>query len=113
VIEVKAIIQPFQLSEVIEALQRIEGLPGVTVSEVSGFGKARAANAKDKIVEGSIEYARKAKLEIVIPDRLLDAVLQTIIEKAHTGNPGDGKIFISKVIDVVKIRSGERGEPAI
>ncbi len=112
-IELKAIIQPFQLSDVIKALQRIEGLPGVTVSEVRGFGKARAANAKDAIVESAIAYARKVKLEIVIPEHLLDRVLQTILEHAHTGNPGDGNIFISKVIDVVRIRTGERGESAI
>lgn len=112
-LELKAIIQPFQVSSVIEALQRIEGLPGVTVSEVRGFGRARAANAKDKIVDGSIAYARKAKLEIVIPERLLDQVLQSILDKARTGNPGDGKIFISKVVDVVRVRTGARGEAAI
>ena len=75
-IELKAIIQPFQLNRVIEALQRIEGLPGVTVSEVRGFGRARAANAQDKVIDGSIVYARKAKLDFVIPERLLDPVLQ-------------------------------------
>ena len=112
-IEVKAIIQPFQLNDVIDALQEIEELPGVTVSDVRGFGRARAKNAKDKVIDGSIEYARKAKLEIVIPEQLLDRVLHAILENAHTGNPGDGKIFISKVIDVVRIRSGERGDRAI
>jgi nitrogen regulatory protein P-II 1 len=113
VIEVKAIIQPFQLNDVIEALQEIAELPGVTVSDVRGFGRGRAAGAQDKIIDGSIEYARKSKLEIVIPDHLLDRVLLTILNKAHTGNPGDGKIFISKVIDVVRIRDGERGERAV
>ena len=112
-IELKAIIQPFQLNAVIEALQRIEGLPGLTVSDVRGFGRARAANAKDKILEGSIAYAHKVKLEIVIPERLLDIVTRTILDKAHTGNPGDGKIFISKVVDVIRIRTGARGEEAI
>ena len=112
-IELKAIIQSFQLNEVIEALQRIEGLPGVTVSDVRGFGRARAADARDKIVDGSIAYARKSKLEIVIPESLLDTVRETILEKAHTGNPGDGKIFVSEVIDVVRIRTRERGEEAI
>ena len=112
-IEVKAIIQPFQLAGVIEALQEIEELPGVTVSDVRGFGRARAANAQDKVVDGSIEYARKSKLEVVIPEHLLDKVLHAILENAHTGNPGDGKIFLSKVIDVVRIRSGERGDRAI
>jgi len=112
-IEVKAIIQPFQLNDVIEALQEIEELPGVTVSDVRGFGRARAKNAKDKVIDGSIEYARKVKLEIVIPENLLNQVLQTVLAHARTGNPGDGKIFISKVIDVVRIRSGERGDRAI
>lgn len=112
-LELKAIIQPFQLNRVIDALQRIEGLPGVTVSEVRGFGRARAVHAKDKVVDGSIAYARKAKLEIVIPEHLLDRVLQTILDKARTGNPGDGKIFISKVVDVVRIRTGARGEAAV
>jgi len=112
-IEVKAIIQPFQLNDVIEALQEIEELPGVTVSDVRGFGRARAKNAKDKIIDGSIEYARKVKLEIVIPENLLNQVLQAVLAHARTGNPGDGKIFISKVIDVVRIRSGERGDRAI
>jgi nitrogen regulatory protein P-II 1 len=112
-IEVKAIIQPFQLNDVIEALQEIEELPGVTVSDVRGFGRARARNAKDEVIDGSIEYARKVKLEIVIPESLLNQVLQTVLAHARTGNPGDGKIFISKVIDVVRIRSGERGDRAI
>ena len=112
-IEVKAIIQPFQLNDVIEALQEIKELPGVTVSDVRGFGLARARNAKDKVIDGSIEYARKVKLEIVIPENLLNQVLQTVLAHARTGNPGDGKIFISKVIDVVRIRSGERGDRAI
>ena len=112
-IEVKAIIQPFQLNDVIEALQEIEELPGVTVSDVRGFGRARAKNAKEKVIDGSIEYARKVKLEIVIPENLLNQVLQTVLAHARTGNPGDGKIFISKVIDVVRIRSGERGDRAI
>lgn len=112
-LELKAIIQPFQLNDVIEELQSIEGLPGVTVSEVRGFGRARAANAQDKIIDGSIVYARKAKVEIVIPEHLLDRVLQVILEKAHTGNPGDGKVFVSKVIDVIKIRTGERSPQAI
>ena len=111
-IEVKAIIQPFQLNDVIEALQEIEELPGVTVSDVRGFGRARAKNAKDKVIDGSIEYARKVKLEIVIPENLLNQVLQTVLAHARTGNPGDGKIFISKVIDVVRIQKRGAGGPS-
>jgi nitrogen regulatory protein PII len=81
--EIKAIIQPFMLSKVINALKEIGGLPGVTVSEVKGFGKSRAANAANKIVEESIEYAKKVKLEIVVPDSLLDQVVNAICAKAR------------------------------
>lgn len=111
--EIKAIIQPFMLSRVINALKELPGLPGVTVSEVKGFGKERAANAIDKVVEGSVEYARKAKLEIVVPDHLVEEVTQIIETHSHTGGPGDGKIFISTVDEVIKIRTHEKGERAI
>lgn len=105
--EIKAIIQPFQLSKVIDALRAMEGLPGVTVSEVKGFGKNRARNAKDKVVEDFIEYAKKTKLEIVVPDQLVPAVVNVIESSARTGRPGDGLIFVSNVDEIVRIRTGE------
>jgi nitrogen regulatory protein P-II 1 len=111
--EIKAIIQPFLLSKVVEALKEIDGLPGVTVSDVRGFGRARAVGSPDPVLDDGVEYVKKAKLEIVVPDRLVESVLQVILEKAHTGNPGDGKVFVYPVSDVMKIRSGERGEDAI
>lgn len=111
--EIKAIIQPFMLSKVINALKELEGLPGVTVSEVKGFGKSRAREAQDTVVEDSIEYSKKSKLEIVVSDSLLDEVVNVICTKAHTGRAGDGKIFVYTVDEVVKIRSGEKGETAI
>jgi len=111
--EIKAIIQPFMLSKVINALKELEGLPGLTVSEVKGFGKSQAEDAEHKIVEDFVGYVKKAKLEIVVPDHLVGAVAEIIQTHAHTGNPGDGKIFISTVDDVIKIRTGERGEGAI
>ena len=112
--EIKAIIQPFMLSKVINALKELEGLPGVTVdSDVKGFGKGRAEHAKAKIVEDLVEYAKKVKLEIVVPDHLVETVVQIIQANAHTGTPGDGKIFVYAVEDVIKIRTGERGERAI
>lgn len=112
--EIKATIQPFMLSKVINALKELEGLPGVTVdSEVKGFGKSRAEDAQHKVVEDFVEYSKKVKLEIVVADYLVEAVVQTIQTHAHTGNPGDGRIFISTVDDVIKIRTGERGEGAI
>ncbi|MCL4396119.1 MAG: P-II family nitrogen regulator [Chloroflexi bacterium] len=106
--EVKAIIQPFMLSKVVDALQAVEGLPGVTVSEVKGFGHGRAKDAGETVVEGDVEYAKKAKLEIVVPDHLLDAVLDVVKKEAHTGRPGDGLIFVSTVNDVIRIRTGQR-----
>ncbi len=111
--EIKAIIQPFMLSHVIDALKQMDGLPGVTVSEVKGFGRSRAVDADDKVVEGEVDYSKKAKLEIVVPDHLAEEVIRIIQKKAHTGNPGDGKIFILSVQDVVKIRNGGRGEAAV
>lgn len=111
--EIKAIIQPFMLSKVIAALKQVKELPGVTVSEVKGFGRSRAVDAEDKVVDGSIEYAKKVKLEIVVPDTLVEEVIRTIQDKAHTGNPGDGKIFVESVEDVVRVSTGERGEEAV
>jgi len=112
--EIKAIIQPFMLSKVINALKESESLPGVTVDmSVCGFGRGRAAQAKAKIVEDSVEYVEKAKLEIVVPDHLAETVVQIIQANAHTGNPGDGKIFVYTVDDVIRVRTGERGEAAI
>ncbi len=112
--EVKAIIQPFMVTKVVEALKRIEGLPGLTVDrEVRGFGRTRGDESQHKIVDDLVEYVPKAKLEIVVPDELVESVVQTIQSCAHTGNSGDGKIFIIPVDDVVKIRTGERGERAL
>lgn len=111
--EIKAIIQPFMLERVLEALESKGGLPGVTVSEVVGWGKTRGQEGKDQVVAGAYTFARKSKLEIVIPDHLVDEVAETIMGAAHTGNVGDGKIFIYEVTQVIKIRTRERGEVAI
>jgi nitrogen regulatory protein P-II 1 len=111
--EIKAIIQPFLLSRVVGALKDIAGLPGVTVTDVRGFGRARAAGSPNIVIDDTVEYVKKSKVEIVVPDALVEKVVQTIREKAHTGNPGDGKIFIHTVDDVVRIRTGDRGEAGI
>jgi len=112
--EVKAIIQPFMLTRVVDALKKIEGLPGLTVDvDVHGFGRNRAATAAHKITLDEIEYAKKAKLEIVVQDDMVDVVVNTILEHAHTGNPGDGKIFVIDVEEVYRIRTGERGIAAL
>lgn len=111
--EIKAIIRPFKLDEVITALHRIEGLPGVTISKIKGFGKSKAKDSKDAIREGLHDYVEKIKIELVVYDNLVEEVINVIQKIAHTGNTGDGKIFIVNVEDVVKIRTNERGEGAI
>lgn len=111
--EIKAIMQPFLISKVVEALKLIPGLPGVTVSDVRGFGRAQAVGSVNTVTEGSVEYVKKSKLETVVPDEMAEKVVETIQRHAHTGNPGDGKIFVFQVDDVVRIRTGEHGEGAI
>jgi nitrogen regulatory protein P-II 1 len=111
--EIKAIVQPFMLQHVLDALVNIEGLPGVTVSEVMGWGKSRAANAQHPVREAGHAFARKSKVEVVVPDAIVDQVVEAIVRAARTGKAGDGKVFVHELADVVKIRSGERGEAAI
>ena len=107
--EIKAIIQPFVAEKVISALREMADLPGVTVSEVKGFGHGRALGRPDSPDELEIFGVKKIKLEIVVPDNLLAKVVDLIAKHAHTGNPGDGKIFVSTVDDVIRVRTGERG----
>ncbi len=111
--EIKAIIRPFKLLEVIDELTKIEVLPGVTVSEIKGFGKSRAKNANDKIVYDLVEFIPRIKIELVVKDEMVEEVVNVIQKFAHTGNTGDGKIFVFNVEDVIKIRTNERGEGAI
>jgi nitrogen regulatory protein P-II 1 len=111
--EIKAVIQPVMLSKVIAALKAMADLPGVTVSEVKGFGKSRAANATEQVAEDAIEYSKKVKLEIVVHENRVEDVVQAICANAHTGHAGDGKIFVTTVDDVIKIRTGQRGDQAI
>jgi len=111
--EIKAIIQPFVADHVLAALRELPELPGATVSEVKGFGRGRAVGARSDAREAGIFGVQKVKLEIVVPDELVERVILVITRHAHTGNPGDGKIFVSAVDEVVKIRTGERGTGAI
>jgi nitrogen regulatory protein P-II 1 len=111
--EIKAIIRPSKLLEVTEELHEIAGLPGVTVSEIKGFGKGRASNAADRIVYEMVEFMPRIQLEVVVDDNMVAEVVNVIQKYAHTGNKGDGKIFISTVDEIVKIRTNERGPEAI
>jgi nitrogen regulatory protein P-II 1 len=111
--EIKAIIRPAKLLEVTEELHAIDGLPGVTVSEIKGFGKGKARNAADKILYEMVEFIPRIQLEVVVDDAMVDEVVNVIQKYAHTGNTGDGKIFVSTVDEIVKIRTNERGKDAI
>ena len=111
--EIKAIIQPFMLEQVLHALAAIPDLPGVTVSEVTGWGKARGKGVSDAVSEAGHSLAKKTKLEIVVPEALAIQVAEAITRSAHTGNVGDGKIFVYDVQDAIKIRTGERGGKAL
>ncbi len=111
--EIKAIIRPFKLSEVIDELSEIEGLPGVTVSEIKSFGKSKTSNAKDKVTCEEVELIPRIKLEVVVLDSMVERVVEAIQKIAHTGNTGDGKIFITDVEETIKIQTNERGISAI
>ena len=102
--EIKALIQPFMAEKVIDALAAINGLPGITVSEVMGFGRTRGREQSGE--DESIRCLKKTKLEIVVPDALVSAVVESIKQHAHTGNLGDGKIFVLPVEDAIRIRTG-------
>jgi nitrogen regulatory protein PII len=110
--KVEAIIKPFKLDEVKSALNAI-GIMGMTVTEVKGFGRQKGHVEVYRGTEYEVNFLPKIKIEVVVPDSIIDKVVFTIIEKARTGNIGDGKIFISSLEDVIRIRTGEKGETAI
>jgi nitrogen regulatory protein PII len=110
--KVEAIIKPFKLDEVKDALSKI-GIYGMTVTEVKGFGRQKGHVEVYRGTEYEVTFIPKVKIEVVVPDSIIDKVIATIIEKAKTGNIGDGKIFLYSLEDVIRIRTGERGESAI
>ena len=111
--EVKAIIQPFMLDDVVDALVAIEGLPGISVSHVDGFGKSWDRFGAHKQVRGRVAWVHKVKLEVMVSDAMVSTVVDTIQKAAHTGNTGDGKIWVYDIRETVKIRTGERGDVAL
>ena len=110
--KIEAIIKPFKLDEVREALSDI-GVTGLTVTEVKGFGRQKGHTELYRGAEYVVDFLPKVKLEIVIADNLLDRAVEAIIAAARTGKIGDGKIFVSNMEQVVRIRTGESGETAI
>lgn len=111
--QIKAIIQPFMREKVLAALRQVDGLPGVTVSEVIGCGKPHTGEPDDSDAEAGHVYVPKTKLEIFISDEQCEVVVETISQVARTGQFGDGKILISDVLEVIKIRTSERGAKAV
>jgi nitrogen regulatory protein P-II 1 len=110
--KIEAIIKPFKLDDVKEALTSI-GVIGMTVSEVRGFGRQKGHTELYRGGEYTVDFLPKIKIEVVVPDRLVDKVAEIIAGAAKTGNIGDGKIFIHPVETAVRIRTGERDESAL
>ncbi|GAB4333365.1 MAG: P-II family nitrogen regulator [Candidatus Abyssubacteria bacterium] len=110
--KVEAIIKPFKLEEVKDALSKV-GIKGLTVIEVKGFGRQKGHKELYRGAEYEIEFLPKVKLEVVVPDAEVENVIDAIMSSARTGRLGDGKVFVVPVEEVIRIRTGERGEDAI
>ncbi len=110
--KIEAIFKPFKLDEVREALSEI-GVSGLTVTEVKGFGRQKGHTELYRGAEYVVDFLPKVKVEVVVPDKLVDAAIDSIIKAARTGKIGDGKIFVTSVDQVIRIRTGETNEAAI
>lgn len=110
--KVEAIIKPFKLDEVKETLNDI-GIQGITVSEVKGFGRQKGHTELYRGAEYVVDFIPKIKMEIIVSDEMVAKVVETIAEAAKTGRIGDGKIFVTPVEEIVRIRTGERGADAV
>ena len=109
---IAAIIKPFKLDEVREALAQV-GITGLTATEVKGFGRQKGHTESYRGAEYVIDFLPKVKVEVVVADSLAESVIDAIIKAARTGKIGDGKIFVTNVEQVVRIRTGETGEQAV
>jgi len=110
--KIEAIVRPHLLDAVKNSLQEID-VKGMTVSEVQGYGRQRGHTETYRGAEYQIDFIPKLKLEVIIPDDIEDMVIHAIMKAAQTGKFGDGKIFVTTIDDVVRIRTGERGEAAL
>ena len=109
---IEAIVKPFKLEEVKDALVEI-GVQGMTVTEVKGFGHQKGAKETYRGAEYTTDFVPKVKIEVYVTDALVPRVIETIVRSAKTGSVGDGKIFVSDLSTVVRIRTGETGESAL
>ena len=110
--KIEAIFKPFKLDEVREALSEI-GVSGLTVTEVKGFGRQKGHTELYRGAEYVVDFLPKVKVEVVVADKMLDAAIYAMVKAARTGKIGDGKIFVSDVSQVIRIRTGETDEAAV
>ncbi len=110
--KIEAIIKPFKLDDVREALMDV-GISGMTVTEVKGFGRQKGHTEIYRGAEYAVDFLPKIKLEIVLQDALVDQAIEVIVTAARSGKIGDGKIFVTSIEDAIRIRTGERAEDAI
>jgi nitrogen regulatory protein P-II 1 len=110
--KIEAVIKPFKLDEVKDALAEI-GVQGMTVTEVKGFGRQKGHTETYRGSEYKLDFLPKIKIDIIVDDSLVDSVLETIIKAVRTGTIGDGKLFVTTVDEVVRIRTGDKGSKAL
>ena len=110
--KIEAIIRPFRVDDVREALAEI-GIKGMTLTEVKGYGRQKGHTELYRGSEYQIDFLPKMKIEVVVTDNQLDTVIDAILKAARTGQVGDGKIFVTAVEDVIRVRTGESGESAL
>ena len=110
--KIEAIVKPFKLDEVREALSEL-GVTGLTVTEVKGFGRQKGHTELYRGAEYVVDFLPKVKVEVVIPDGMVEQAIDSIVKAARTGKIGDGKLFVTDVDQVVRIRTGETNESAI
>lgn len=113
---IMAVIQPFMLEKVTHALERIDGFPGVTIADARGFGREKATHEHREHharIDDVVDYVKKARLEIVAHDEMVQQIVKTIAEVAHTGNRGDGKVFVWPIESALRIKTGETGDAAV
>src|SRR3989337_935820 len=110
--KIEAIVKPFKLDEVKEALQEV-GLQGITVTEAKGFGRQKGHTELYRGAEYVVDFLPKVKIEVVLADDMVERAVEAIVQAARTGRIGDGKIFVTAVEEVIRIRTGEKGADAV
>ncbi|MEW6207270.1 MAG: P-II family nitrogen regulator [Acidobacteriota bacterium] len=108
---ITAMVQPFMLSKVTQALEEIEGFPGMTITKARGFGRRITEPEQHALIFG--DFKEKARIEIVARDEMVDQIVETLVRAAHTGNDGDGKVFVWPVECAIRIQTGETDDAAI